>query len=86
MLVYAETVRPEILEKIARQSLLNGKTIILPTTTNEPHSKGRAKTVKTPELPWQCTPASIDFSKLINHYLMLSKIRLTSEKNLIEKL
>lgn len=78
-IVYPEAVSPGALEQIAKQSLLNGTTVILPTQVELPQSKGRAKAAKLPELPWQTTPAALDISKLVNHYLMLSKIRLTSK-------
>lgn len=79
--VYPSTISARTVEQIARQSLLSGPTVILPTPTIvEPPTKARTKVIKEPELPWQVTPA-VDLSKLGNHYLMLSKIRLTSKCN-----
>lgn len=82
--VYPETISARTVAQIARQSLLAHQTVVLPTQTDvtplSPTTSTRTKVIKERELPWQVTP-TIDFSKLGNHYLMLSKIRLTSELN-----
>lgn len=45
----------------------------------EKDETARVKTVKKKEeLPWRITP-SPELNQLVNHYLMLSKIRLTCE-------
>lgn len=82
-IVYPETVSVDTVEQIVRKSILDGKTAILPIQIDVsiPATKARVKLLKEPELPWQITP-SADFSKLGNHYLMLSKIRLTSKTDI----
>lgn len=59
-------------------------TIELPATEIN-QEKIKAKKVIVPEPPWNVTP-NLDSSKLLQHYLMLSKIRLTCELKILHNL
>lgn len=66
-------IRPEL--KIPNPNLTAN--VILDAIKETKDGSDKKSTPKKPEeLPWRITPSS-DLSKLLNHYLMLSKIRLT---------
>lgn len=67
-------IRPEL--KIPSNADLTANQILetLKDTKDVGDKKSAAK--KPEEMPWRITPSQ-DLSKLLNHYLMLSKIRLT---------
>lgn len=67
-------IRPEL--KIPSSADITANQILetLKETKDGTDKKSAAK--KPEEMPWRITPSQ-DLSKLLNHYLMLSKIRLT---------
>lgn len=79
VIVVPQAISTDTLDFIATHS---GQSVTLPSKTDVAAPKARAKSKKEPELAWQVTP-STDLSKLGNHYLMLSKIRLTSKEMVI---
>lgn len=72
-----EELQPEI-SKIQQLQEQNAR-LVEATGKVDEDDKNKQKTVKKKdELPWRITP-SPELNQLVNHYLMLSKIRLTCE-------
>lgn len=82
-----QNIQPELdrLKQLQEQNEAIAKATAT-TTHIDPASQKALK--KTEELPWRITPVD-DFNKLMSHYLMLSKFRLTcrffAQSNIIDR-